>query len=121
VGAVLSRTEGRGADAAFEVVGITPTVDLAVRVLRKGGLLTLVGNLSPTVQLPLQSVVTREVSLYGSCSSCLEYPQCLDLIARRAVDVDPLISQVAPLADGAEWFARLYKGEPGVMKVLLAP
>jgi len=115
------RTGGRGADVAFEVVGITPTLNLAVECLRKGGVLTLVGNVSPTTELLLQSVVTRELSLNGTCSSCGEYPACLDMIARGAVNVDALISAVAPLAEGGSWFRRLYDKEPGLMKVVLTP
>lgn len=118
---VLERTAHRGADVAFEVVGITPTLQLAVHSLRKGGLLTLVGNLSRTAELPLQSVVTRELTLYGSCASQGEYPACMDMIARGAIDVEALISAVAPLADGASWFERLYQGEHGLMKVILTP
>jgi len=114
-------TAGRGADVAFEVVGITPTIKTAVDCLRKGGSLTLVGNLSPEVPLPLQSVVTRELTLIGSCASCGEYPACLDMIARKAIDVNVLISAVAPLAEGAHWFHRLYRKEPGLMKVILTP
>jgi L-iditol 2-dehydrogenase len=118
---VLPATDHRGADAAFEVVGITPTLNLAVRSVRKGGSVTLVGNLSPNAELPLQAVVTREITLYGSCASRLEYPACLDLIARGQINVDALMSQVAPLATGAEWFARLHRSEPGLMKVILTP
>ena len=118
---VLERTANRGADVAFEVVGITPTLKLAIQCLRKGGSLTLVGNLSPTTEFPLQSVVTRELTLYGSCASRGEYPACLDMIARGAINVDALISAVAPLADGALWFERLHQGEPGLMKVILRP
>ena len=114
-------TAGRGADVAFEVVGITPAITTAVDCLRKGGSLTLVGNLSPEVTLALQSAVTRELTLVGSCASCGEYPACLDMIARKAVDVDALISATAPLADGAGWFDRLHKKEPGLMKVILKP
>lgn len=121
VEAVRARTDGRGADLAFEVVGIAPTVTLATQCLRKGGALTLVGNLSPKTDFLLQAVVTRELTLYGSCSSMGEYPACLDMIARGAIRVDPLISAVAPLAEGAAWFARLYRGEPGLMKVILTP
>lgn len=110
-----------GADAAFEVVGITPTIRLATQCVRKGGSLTLVGNLSPTTELMLQSVVTREVTVYGSCASRGEYPACLNLIARGQINVDALISATAPLSDGAAWFQRLHKGEPGLMKVVLEP
>jgi len=118
---VLKRTEGRGADIAFEVVGITPTLKLAARCLRKGGALTLVGNLSAAAELPLQLVVTRGLTLNGSCSSRGEYPACLDMIARGTITVDALISAVAPLVEGASWFARLYEGEPGMLKVILKP
>jgi L-iditol 2-dehydrogenase len=121
VAQVLKRTDGRGADIAFEVMGITPTLKLAVECLRKGGSLTLIGNLSPTTELLLQSVVTRELTLNGSCASSGEYPACLDMIARGAIHVDALISAVAPLADGAAWFQRLYNKEPGLMKVILTP
>ncbi len=110
-----------GADAAFEVVGITPTLRLATECVRKGGSLTLVGNLSPTTEWLLQSVVTREVTVYGSCASRGEYPACLNLIARGQIDVDALISATAPLSDGAAWFQRLHAGEPGLMKVVLEP
>jgi L-iditol 2-dehydrogenase len=121
VARVLERTAGRGADLSFEVVGVTPSLTLAIQCLKKGGSITLVGNLSPATEFPLQSVVTRELTLYGSCASKGEYPACLDLMARGAVNVDALISAVAPLSDGASWFKRLYDGEPGLLKVILTP
>ena len=114
-------TSGRGSDVAFEVVGMTATIKTALASLRKGGLLTLVGNLSPAVELPLQSVVTREITLNGSCASCGEYPACLDMIATGKVNVDSLISSVAPLAEGGQWFNRLYGKEKGLLKVVLVP
>lgn len=118
---VLQRTHGRGADVALEVVGLTPTVQTAIAVVRKGGQLTLVGNLSPKVELPLQAVVTRELTLHGSCASEGEYPACLNMLARGAVNVDAITSAVAPLAEGASWFQRLYQGSEGLMKVILRP
>jgi L-iditol 2-dehydrogenase len=121
VAEIARRTGGRGADVAVEAVGITPTVQLAVASLRRGGQLTLVGNLSPKVELPLQAVVTRELTLNGSCASCGEYPACLELLARGAVDVDSLISAVVPLNDAGSWFQRLQKGDEGLLKVVVEP
>jgi L-iditol 2-dehydrogenase len=114
-------TGGRGADVAMEVVGTSPTVNSAIACVRKGGALTLVGNLKPSVELPLQSVVTRQLTLYGSCASSGEYPACLELMARGAINTEALISATPPLAEGAAWFKRLYNREPGLMKVILLP
>jgi L-iditol 2-dehydrogenase len=119
--AVTDITGGRGADAAFEVVGHGDTVAQAIRSVRKGGTVVLIGNLSPTVELPLQSVVTREISVLGSCGSNGEIPECVDLLARGAIDVDPIISLKAPLDAGPELFARLYAGDRALMKVILQP
>ena len=121
VDVVRSQTAGRGADLSLEAVGISPTANLAVACLRKGGSSTLVGNIAPTVELPLQEIVTRQISLIGTCASSGEYPASLDLIARGAIQVDSLISQVRSLSEGPEWFARLQRGEPGLTKVILKP
>jgi L-iditol 2-dehydrogenase len=120
-GYVRSHTSGRGADIAMEVVGATEPLQTALASLRKGGLMTLVGNLSPKIELPLQSVVTRQIRLSGSCASAGEYPACIDLLAGEAIRVEPLISAAAPLADGPGWFLRLYNKEPNLMKVILQP
>jgi len=118
---VLELTSGRGADLVFEAVGAPATVDMCLSCVRKGGNVTLVGNASPKVELALQSTVTREITLRGSCASAGEYPACLDMIGRGVVNVDALISAVAPLSEGAAWFDRLHSREPGLMKVILEP
>jgi L-iditol 2-dehydrogenase len=119
--AVRDLTGGRGADIALEAVGATEPIQTALASVRKGGILTLVGNISPKVELPLQSVVTRQIRLIGSCASCGEYPACIDLLARGAIQVAPLITAAAPLEEGPNWFKRLYAHEPNLMKVILTP
>jgi L-iditol 2-dehydrogenase len=114
-------TSNRGADVAFECVGTTATVLSSIESTRKGGTVTLVGNLSPKTELPLQVVVTRQLRLQGSCASAGEIPRCIELLATKQIKVDKIISAVAPLEQGADWFAKLYAGAPGVMKVILAP
>lgn len=119
---VAKMTDGQGAGLAFEVVGISSTLQLAIGCLRKGGSAVLVGNLAPKADFPLQAVVTRELTLYGTCASAGEYPLCLDLISRGIIRVEPMISAVAPLAEGAAWFSRLSARDGGqFMKVILQP
>jgi L-iditol 2-dehydrogenase len=118
---IIEQTMGRGADAALECVGSTIPVKLALDSVRKGGTVTLVGNIAPTIELGLQSTVTRQIRLQGSCASSGEYPACISMIARGVIHVEPLISAVAPLEDGPSWFHRLYEREPGLLKVVLEP
>ncbi len=118
---IMACTNAEGVMAAFEAVGVSATVELALRSVQRGGVVVLVGNIAPTVDFPLQNAVTRELTVLGSCASRGEYPACIDLLARGAVNPAPLISALAPLSEGAEWFARLYNKEPALMKVILQP
>jgi L-iditol 2-dehydrogenase len=121
VSTVRKLTGGRGTDLALECVGTTPTVQAAIEATRKGGAVTLVGNVSPKVEIPLQSVVSRQLCLQGSAASSGEYPVCMDLLARGAIRVDSLLTATAPLEQGPSWFERLYNREPNLLKVVLEP
>ena len=114
-------TGGRGPDIAVEVVGAQKSILTAIESVRRGGTVTLIGNLAPKVEIPLQIVVTRQLRLLGSCASAGEYEECIALMESGAINVDPLISALAPLKDGPDWFSRLYAREPGLMKVVLQP
>jgi L-iditol 2-dehydrogenase len=114
-------TQSRGADLAFEAVGITPTIESAIKSLRKGATLILIGNLSPTIEFPLQKIVNQEITVKGSCAINGEYPTVLDLISKRKINVDSMMSVVAPLSEGALYFDKLYKKEKGLLKVILQP
>lgn len=119
--AVMRLTQARGVDAVFEAVGRPETVNAAIDCVRRGGKVTLVGNIAHEVPLPLQKVVTRQVRLQGSCASAGEYPQAMALIASGKIKVNSLITAVAPLSDGPSWFGRLHAREPNLMKIVLAP
>jgi L-iditol 2-dehydrogenase len=114
-------TKGRGVDRAFEAVGAGAPIRTAIEATRKGGSVTLIGNASPSVEIPLQLVVTRQLSLLGSCAIAGEYPLAIDLMSRGRVDVRALVSAVAPMSEGASWFGRLHAREPGLLKVVLEP
>ena len=119
--AIYELTNGRGADVALEAVGAAAPIKTAIMSVKKGGTVTLIGNIAPNIELPLQVVVTRQIRLQGSCASSGEYPACIELLASGAIKVDEMISARVPLADGADWFKRLYAHEPNLMKVILEP
>jgi L-iditol 2-dehydrogenase len=105
----------------MECVGATPPLKTAVASVRKGGSVVLVGNVSPGVELPLQQVVTGELTLYGTAASNGEYPRSIELLRTGQIDVRPLITATVPLDEGPRMFERLHAAEPGLLKVVLEP
>jgi L-iditol 2-dehydrogenase len=80
-----------------------------------------VGNLSPVVELPLQKIVTQEITVKGSCAINGEYQAVLDLLSNGKINVDGMMSAVVPLSEGALYFDKLYQKEKGLLKVILKP
>jgi L-iditol 2-dehydrogenase len=111
-------TGPQGADAAVEAVGVQATFETALEITRKGGSVTLIGNVAPQISMALQSVVSREITLYGVCASNGEIPDCVELIASGKLNVDPFISDYASIEDGQQVFDRLYKGVEGNIRTV---
>jgi L-iditol 2-dehydrogenase len=118
---VRLHTNGRGADVGLEAVGISSTVNLLISSLRRGGTGVLVGNVTPSIDFPLQRVVTSELRIQGSCAINGEYATVLSLLASGSLSVDGMISATAPLSEGSEWFTRLSAGTEKLNKIILIP
>ncbi len=122
VTAEMRRTVGRAeADAVLEAVGTETTVTLALSLTKLGGHTTLVGNITPRIQVSLQDIVLRELTIRGSCAVAGEYQAALDLMAAGRIQAKPLISRIMPLAEGQQAFDALRRGEPGLVKIVLQP
>ena len=119
---VFARELGRSeVDVSFEAVGNSAAVGTALAAVRKGGKLVLIGNMDPEITVSMQSIVTREIDVLGSYAAVRAVDTCIGLIADGRVDVDSLISRVAPLEEGAKWFDTLLEAEEPLFKVILEP
>jgi L-iditol 2-dehydrogenase len=121
VAIIRGATKGRGADAVFEAVGISATVAQSLATARSGGQVTWIGNSLPTVELSMQELVTRELTLRGAYGFNEEFEQAADAIAAGWIDVRVLVERTAPLDQGADLFRQLGSGELDAVKVILVP
>ena len=118
----MQRAPGRlEPDAVLEAVGTEATVALALGLVKLGGHVTLIGNITPEIHINLQDIVLHELTIRGSCAIAGEYRASLDLMAEGRIRAKPLISRIMPLAEGQQAFDALYSGEPGLMKIVLQP
>jgi threonine dehydrogenase-like Zn-dependent dehydrogenase len=118
---IRSLTANRGTDIVFEAVGINQSVNSAIGIVRKGGKVVLVGNISPEVNFPIQKVVTSEIKVLGSCAICGEYEAVLNYMKMGKINVDDQIMAVASLSEGAAWFEKLSRKGGDTGKVILVP
>jgi len=122
VAAEMHRVLGRpDVDAVLEAVGTEGSVKLAMDLVKLGGHMTLIGNVTPRIQVNLQDIVSRELTLRGSCAIAGEYRACLDLMAAGRIQAKPLISMIVPLAEAPAAFDALHRGDAGLMKIVLKP
>jgi L-iditol 2-dehydrogenase len=119
--AVEAATGGRGADAVFEAVGIAATVAQSVAVARPGGQVTWIGNSAPEVPLPMQQLVTRELTVRGSYGYVDEFAGAIDALAAGWIDAASMIECVARLDEGEDLFRQLAAGSLSAVKVVLVP
>lgn len=118
---VRNATGGRGADAVFEAVGISATVAQSLATARSGGHVTWIGNSLPTVELSMQELVTRELTLRGVYAFNEEFDQAAAAIAAGWIDVRKLVERTAPLDLGPDLFRQLGAAELDAVKVILVP
>ncbi len=121
VEAIRAHTEGAGAPAVIEAAGITPTAKQSLMAARSGGHVTWIGNSEPEIQINMQQIVTRELTLRGAYGYNQEFGQAIAAIQTGRVDVEPLIEWRAALEEGPQIFHDLASGKRDSIKVILEP
>jgi S-(hydroxymethyl)glutathione dehydrogenase/alcohol dehydrogenase len=115
--AVREITGGRGADYAFEAIGLARTIELAYDALCPGGTAVVVGQVPEGVKASFDPYVMsdREKRLigsnYGSARPPLDFPRIIDLYMVGRLDLDALVSQHIRLEEINEAFAAMERGE----------
>lgn len=116
--AVLDFTEG-GVDVAFEAVGMTPTAQQSIDVTRNKGKVVWIGNSHRMIEIDMQAIVTRELSVMGSYGmSDLEFKRCLKILAEGKIPTEQIINRRVTLDVGETLFDELI-ASPEVIKCMI--
>jgi S-(hydroxymethyl)glutathione dehydrogenase/alcohol dehydrogenase len=118
VSAVMGLSGERGADVAFEVVGLGPTIDQVVAMTRRGGQAVLVGIPSMDVVLALPAMVgiilqekTIKGCWFGSADVRRDVPRLVDLYRGGHLRLEELVSRRIDLSEVNEAFDAMTAGE----------
>jgi alcohol dehydrogenase len=86
VARVMELTDGLGADAAFEAVGVPQTFELATELIRPGGRVANIGVHGQSAQLHLEKLWIRDVTITTGLVDTFSIPQLMRLISSGRLD-----------------------------------
>jgi S-(hydroxymethyl)glutathione dehydrogenase / alcohol dehydrogenase len=114
---VKAATGGRGADYAFEVIGLPETIVQAYNTARRGGTVVIVGmpRMDAMVTFPAIQLFSEEKRtlgcLYGSAQVRRDFPRLVSLVETGRLDIDAMVSRRISLHDIDEAFRAMQAGE----------
>ena len=119
--AALDTTGGHGLDAVIVTAAAPGALDQALRMTRPGGVVVVVALGGAQVPIGLDDAVLREVDIRGSYVYTEDdFDRVIDLVETGRLDLDVLVTAVAPLEDAAAVMAALVGGDEQI-KVVFTP
>ncbi len=110
-----------GVDLVLEAVGSSATREEAIRAVRKGGKVILLGLHDQTTETDYASVVRNEITLAGSFAyTRQDFAASLELLSMGALDIANHV-RVMPLERGQDAFEKLRYGPGRTLKIVLVP
>lgn len=117
---IMETTKGSGVEIAIEAVGITPTVQQAMSALAFGGIAVWIGNNKPMIEINMQEIVTKELSVRGSfLYGYQEFKQVMELMNQGEFNIEPLISKEVSLEEAPGYFEKLAHNPGNLIKVVV--
>ncbi len=110
------------ADVVFDCVAIQPTIDQAVQLALKGGVVMVVGVPAQPVTVPLPQIQDLQVRIQGSATYLPEdYATATEIIKAGKVRVEDIVTSRYPLSQAAAAFAASAGGEEVKVVILTEP
>jgi len=115
----VRRETGGGPDIVLDAAGTRSSFDQAVRMVRKGGTVVLVGGWEG-VEFEPGVLIAKEMTLKGSLASPRAWRESIELVSSGRVKVEPLITHRFSLTEIAQAFD-LVQGKQDVVKAIVLP
>ncbi|HEX9017445.1 MAG TPA: zinc-binding dehydrogenase, partial [Chloroflexota bacterium] len=111
-----------GTDVVLEAAGAVPTIQMATRLVRKGGRIVLIGMPGvDEVPVNLLDIIVKEIDVMGMFRYHNVYGEAVRLIATGLVEVRSLHTHTYPLEKASEAIEKAHASEKGTIKVIIRP
>ncbi len=123
VDAVRAMTNDLGVDEAFECSGAKGTFDQAVRMVKKGGRIALLGVPPDHIieELPFKYIVHNELAIFGSRADPSATWKVVQLVSSGQLVLEDLITHVFPLEEFEKALDTFVNRRDDAIKVVVEP
>ena len=119
---ILDLTGGKGADVVIECSGSMEAAEKTTDVVKRGGIILLLGIYKDRVRLDLNKVVLGNVAVYGVRGEGFRATgRVLSLLGQKKITGKPLITHTFPLTEIKEAFKTFVGRIGGAIKVVVIP
>ncbi|ROW12346.1 hypothetical protein VMCG_00260 [Cytospora schulzeri] len=102
---VKAVTEGRGADAVIEVVGLSPALRTAFDLIRPWGVISSIGVHNAEIPWTGEEAYNKNIRLQmGRCPVRSLFPEALVLLAKSQDKLSFMFDKIMPLEDAVEGY-----------------
>jgi threonine dehydrogenase-like Zn-dependent dehydrogenase len=107
-------------DLVIDAVGINASFNQAFQMVSEKGNLLLIGNLAKSVELPLQDLVSKEISLIGTYGFDLKaFQEGVKILPELKDQLQTFIEGHCTLEETPEVMTALAKGERKALKIVI--
>lgn len=107
-----------GFDVVLEAAGAESALDMAITLVRKGGVVVQVGTLPDLVSIPANLIMSKEIDLRGSIQYHKAFPEVMTLLASGRLKINDLITHRFPFAEAPAAFEFALKSRDSI-KILV--
>jgi D-xylulose reductase len=105
-------TFGGRVDTVIEASGATSSIETGIHILKPGGKYVQTGLGKPKIEFPIVAMGQKELMMRGCFRyGAGDYELAVSLLAKKLVDVKPLISSVTPFEKATEAWEKTGRGE----------
>lgn len=120
--AIQEATKGVGVDAVIEAVGAGSTAKQAIKLVRLGGRISVLGILQADTPIPMHIAQQKSVVVHvGIAGVAATWPQLIPLVQAGRIKGQGLFTHSFSLSKGAEAFRLFDSREDSVVKILMRP
>lgn len=114
--AVLLQLSADTIDAVFECTGAETSISLAMHIVRRGGVVMLIGMGTVQCVLPIDLISTREIDVKGNFRYANVHPEAIALVSDGQIPTEGLVSHRFPLEEAVIAFEQA-KQSSDVIKI----